>query len=198
MGFEKSWVVRSGIAAALVSLLVGAACSKTPTAPTPPPPPPPPPVANPPSISCVAGIARSTTSASGVAVTFDAPAVTDGQGSVSVSCSPESGTAFPVGATTVNCTATDSLNRTATCSFAVAVTKLPTLSKTRFLAFGDSITAGEVTFPISSLNGGQGLITKQVVVPSAAYPTVLAKTLQARYPSQEDSIVVANYGVGGE
>jgi lysophospholipase L1-like esterase len=90
------------------------------------------------------------------------------------------------------------LNRTASCSFNINVSKLPTLSKTRFLAFGDSITAGEVTFPVSSLNGTQGLFTKQVVVPSAAYPTILAKTLQARYPSQEDSIIVANYGIGGE
>jgi lysophospholipase L1-like esterase len=197
MEFVKSWAMRSGMAAVLVSLLIGAACSKAPTAPTPPPPPPPP-VANPPSIACVAGIARSTTNAAGMVVNFEAPAITDGQGSVTVACTPESGATFPIGTTTVNCTATDSLNRTGTCSFAVAVTKLATLSKTRFLAFGDSITAGEVTFPISSLIGGQGLFTRQVVVASAAYPTVLAKTLQARYPSQEDSIIVANYGVGGE
>lgn len=186
------------MAAALISLLIGAACSKAPTAPTPPPPPPPPPVADAPSIECVAGIPRSTTNAAGVAVTFDTPAVTGGQGSVNVSCTPQSGTTFPIGTTTVSCTATDSLSRTGTCSFAVAVTKLPTLSKTRYLAFGDSITAGEVTFPVSSLIGGQGLFTRQVLVPFAAYPTVLAKTLQARYPSQEDSIIVANYGVGGE
>lgn len=199
MEFVNSWAVRSGMAAALVSLLIGAACSKSPTGPTPPPPPPPPPpVANPPSIACVAGIARSTVNAAGLAVTFETPAATDGQGSVSVSCSPESGSTFPIGTTTVNCTATDSLSRTATCSFAVAVTKLPTLSKTRFLAFGDSITAGEVSFPISSLIGGTSLFTKLVVVPSAAYPTILAKNLRARYSAQEDSIVVANYGLGGE
>ncbi len=40
--------------------------------------------------------------------------------------------------------------------------------------------------------------TRQVVVPSAAYPTILAKLLQARYTAQADSIVVANYGFGGE
>lgn len=41
-------------------------------------------------------------------------------------------------------------------------------------------------------------ITKQVVVPSAAYPTLLAKTLQGRYSTQADAITVANYGLGGE
>ena len=35
-------------------------------------------------------------------------------------------------------------------------------------------------------------------MPSAAYPTVLARTLQGRYSSQADAITVANYGVGGE
>ncbi len=41
-------------------------------------------------------------------------------------------------------------------------------------------------------------ITKLVVVPAAAYPTILAKNLQATYKAQEDLITVANYGVGGE
>ena len=35
-------------------------------------------------------------------------------------------------------------------------------------------------------------------MPAAAYPTILAKTLQGRYPSQSDQIIVANYGLGGE
>jgi len=99
----------------------------------------------------------------------------------------------------VTCKATDGLNRTAECSFPVTVSKLATLSRTRFLAFGDSVTSGEVTFPVGSTSlHGAGAITKQVVVPSAAYPTILAKTLQGRYPSQAEQIVVANYGLGGE
>ena len=133
-----------------------------------------------------------------MAVSFDTPAAVGGQGSVSVSCSPASGETFPIGTTAVTCTATDSLSRTASCAFPITVSKLAQLSKTRFLAFGDSITAGEVTFPIGSSLIGATAITKQVVVPSAAYPTILAKTLQGRYASQADLITVANYGVGGE
>ena len=193
MGIVQSWVI--GVAIAM-TLVLGAACS-SPTAPTPPPPPPPP-VADAPSLSCGEGISRATVNAAGMPVSFDAPPVTGGQGAVNVTCSPSSGETFPIGTTAVKCTATDSLNRTASCEFPVTVSKLAQLSKTRFLAFGDSITAGEVTFPVGSSRIGAMAITKQVVVPSAAYPTVLAKTLQGRYSSQADLITVANYGMGGE
>jgi len=134
-----------------------------------------------------------------MAINFDNPSTTDGQGTVTVKCSPESGTTFPIGTTEVSCTATDTLNRAAACSFNVTVSKLPTLSKTRFLAFGDSITAGEVTAPLGgSLVRGAGTITRQVVVPSASYPSVLLNTLRGRYAAQAGSIEVFNYGFGGE
>jgi lysophospholipase L1-like esterase len=193
MGIVKPWVIGAAIT---LTLALGAACS-SPTAPTPPPPPPPP-VADAPSLSCVEGISRATVNAAGMAVSFDTPAPTGGQGAVNVTCSPSSGETFPIGITAVTCTATDSLNRTASCEFPITVSKLPQLSKTRYLAFGDSITAGEVTFPVGSSSIGAMAITKQVVVPSAAYPTLLAKTLQGRYSSQADAITVANYGLGGE
>lgn len=193
----KHWASRSGLAGVAAILLVAGACSKTPTAPTPPPPPPPP-VANPPSLACVEAISRSTINAAGMTLDFDTPPVTDGQGTVNVTCSPGSGSSFPIGSTTVTCTATDSLSRTATCSFAVNISKLPTLSKTRYLAFGDSITAGEVTFPVGASSTGGDRITKQVVVPAASYPTMLLNTLRGRYASQASSFEVFNYGVGGE
>ena len=76
--------------------------------------------------------------------------VTGGEGTVNVTCSPPSGETFPIGMTPVQCTATDSLGRTGTCAFGVTVSKLAQLSKTKYLAFGDSITAGEITFPGST------------------------------------------------
>ena len=96
-------------------------------------------------------------------------------------------------------TASDGLSRTASCTFGVTISKIPQLSRVRFLAFGDSITEGEVTAPGSlfSLDGAP-LSSRQVVVPSAAYPTVLAKLLQARYTAQADNIAVINAGLGGE
>jgi lysophospholipase L1-like esterase len=129
---------------------------------------------------------------------FDTPPATAGQGTVNVTCSPGSGSNFPIGTTEVTCTATDSLSRTGTCSFNVTINKLPTLSKTKFLAYGDSITAGEVTVPLGSALIGAKAITKQVVVPSVAYPNVLLNTLRGRYAAQASAIDVFNYGFGGE
>jgi lysophospholipase L1-like esterase len=63
------------------------------------------------------------------------------------------------------------------------------------MAFGDSITAGEVTFPGSTAGLTSG---KLVVVPSAAYPTVLQRLLRSYYQFQSDQITVSNQGLGGE
>ncbi len=64
------------------------------------------------------------------------------------------------------------------------------ISRTRFLAFGDSFTAGEVTTPTASAGG----IHRLVVVPTASYPSVLQSQLQSAYPSQASSIAVINGG----
>jgi len=79
------------------------------------------------------------------------------------------------------------------------------LSRTRFVAFGDSITAGEVTVPIGATGSVQApgvtplaLISKQVVVPAASYPAQLLTMLDTRYASQASAISVANAGFGGE
>ena len=152
-------------------------------------------MANAPSLSCRSDVSLRTVNAAGVDFHFDTPSATNGQPPVLVTCNPGSGAVFPIGSTTVTCNASDSLSRTASCTFGVAVIKIPQLSRVRFLAFGDSITAGEVTVPVGSAREGS---SRQVIVPSAAYPTVLGKLLQARYSAQAESIVVANYGLGGE
>ena len=131
-----------------------------------------------------------------MAITYTAPEVRGGQSPVNVTCSPQSGDTFPIGETRVTCTGTDGLQRQASCSFNVTVSKLPQVSRVRYLAFGDSITAGEVTFPVSTSSGMRS--TRQVVVPSAAYPTVLQRLLRTRYQFQSEQITVENAGVGGE
>ena len=146
-------------------------------------------------LSCNEDVTRGTINSDGLAVTFPTPEATKGQSPVNVACSPASGSMFPIGQTTVTCTATDGLNRQAACEFRVTVTKLPQLSRLRYMAFGDSITAGEVTFPGSTAGLTSG---KQVIVPSAAYPTVLERLLRSRYQFQGDQIFVFNQGVGGE
>ena len=198
MSRNGSCTIGRALASIALLTLTLSACSSptTPTA-TPPTPPPPVAVADPPTITCPTSVQASTISANGTTVRFDLPPTEKGKDPVNVACTPASGSNFPIGPTSVECRATDALDRSAACSLIVQVTKLASLSKTRFLAFGDSITAGEVTFPIGTTALGAPSF-KLVLVPSAAYPTILAKTLQATYKAQEDLITVANYGVGGE
>jgi FG-GAP repeat protein/HYR domain-containing protein len=76
-----------------------------------------------PTIACPANVtvvARRPGDAT-VTVNYQAPAVEDNCGIQSVVCLPPSGSAFPVGATTVTCTATDTSGNTASCSFTVTV-----------------------------------------------------------------------------
>ena len=75
--------------------------------------------------------------------------------------------------------------------------KPPTLSRTQFLAFGDSITAGEVTTPVGA-SGSSSLNTRLLVLPTASYPARLLSMLQATYPAQASALVVTNMGVPGE
>ena len=60
--------------------------------------------------------------AAGTAVTFAAPSATDNRGIQSVVCNPTAGSVFPIGVTTVTCTATDLSGMTASKSFTVTVT----------------------------------------------------------------------------
>jgi lysophospholipase L1-like esterase len=71
----------------------------------------------------------------------------------------------------------------------------PRLSRTRFLAFGDSFTAGEVTNPVAAATSG---IHKLIVVPAASYPSVLQSLLRATYTAQSAVITVQNGGEPNE
>ena len=170
----------------LLALICGAGCNSTPSAPTPPAPPPV--VAEPPSLSCPAPVTATGRIGTGAAVTYTAPEVRNGQGSASVVCTPLSGATFPVGETQVQCVATDSLNRTGSCSFSVTVAALPRLSRTRIMAFGDSLTEGATILT----NDPYAIVHP----PETAYPTVLRQLLSARYTDQ--TITVFNRGVPGE
>ena len=119
-------------------------------------------------------------------VLFTAPATLGGALPVSVSCTPPSGTGFATGVTPVSCTATDAQGRQAGCSFTVTLAPRR-LGAVRFIAFGDSVTAGE--------NGRLGRQPDRFVDFPYVYPTILEGLLNAEYPDQ--GIVVLNRGTGG-
>jgi hypothetical protein len=74
----------------------------------------------PPVITVPAPITVNINNATTATVAYSATAV-DGSTSITPSCSPASGSAFPLGATTVTCHATDAAGNTATKTFTVTV-----------------------------------------------------------------------------
>ena len=77
----------------------------------------------PPAIICPPNQFVGTTGSSTV-VTYPAPTASDNCPGVTAACTPASGSSFPVGVTTVTCTARDAVGNTATCSFAVTVNRV--------------------------------------------------------------------------
>src|SRR5688500_5385717 len=145
------------------------------------PPPPGPQLA----LSCPAGITHEATSPQGTDVHFDAPTPTGGRTPYTVQCTPGSSATFAIGETAVSCTATDADMAQASCGFGVTVRVSQTIAKTKFTAFGDSITAGAISVaPLVMLDGPE------------SYPFKLEQMLAQRNASQ--TLTVSNRGAGGE
>jgi acyl-CoA thioesterase-1 len=166
----------------IVVLATTAGCGgKTPIQP-PPPPPPAPPL----EMACPTAIVRDATTAAGTDVHFDAPVPTGGREPVNVQCDPGSSSIFPIGDTPVRCTATDADMKQAACEFKVTVRVPYTITRTKYLAFGDSITEGQVS--------PSALFT--LIEPLESYPYKLEQMLRSRYHAQE--VMIFNRGIGGE
>ena len=120
-----------------------------------------------------------------VQVSFGPPTVSGGLAPVTTSCSPASPATTSIGVQSVVCTATDSFEQGQTASCRVSLTVLPpfALSSTRFLAFGDSLTAGHVSLFL-------------MPGPSQGYPAKLRPELSRRYPVQ--MFEIENAGLPGE
>ena len=146
---------------------------------------PPTPTPDAPQIVCPADMSIGGITGGSQEVTFANPTVTGGAPPVTTTCSQTSGGSFPLGATTVNCTASDAMSRQAACSFVVSITGV-TLGVTKFSAIGDSLTAGE---------NGAGA-KPSFVDPGNSYPTKLQALLEATFPGQ--GIVVINRGESGK
>jgi hypothetical protein len=113
----------------------------------------------PPAITCPSSVIGM----SGI-VTFADPSVTDNCPGATAICVPPSGSSFPIGITTVTCTATDGSGNTASCSFVVATFDIclqddsQPLNKLLFRS-----TTGDYIFCCSdgSTYTGKGTVTKK-------------------------------------
>lgn len=170
---------------------LSAACGDdTPTAPTPPPIP-----AF--TMQCPADVLGQSASGTPVSIQVPPPTTAGGVLPVTVSCAPV-GTPFPIGTTRVTCNASDARGVAASCAFNVNVAP-PPLARTNFLAFGDSMTAGEITVPATvTLLTGPFAAGKQIVVPTESYPTELLTLLRTRFTTQAAQFVMTNAGLPRE
>lgn len=123
---------------------------------------------DPPMITCPANlIAKSATPGSAMAiVSYPSPVVTDDCGVASTLCNPPSGSSFPLGTTTVTCTATDTSGNTAQCGFTVTLFDIclqDDSNTSRVLLFISSGSqAGEYRFCCgSTLITGRGTATRK-------------------------------------
>jgi len=119
------------------------------------------------------------------AVPYSPPQVSGGQTPVESSCAPVSGATHAIGTTTATCSASDELGQTASCSFVLTVQPAAQISTVRFLAFGDSLTAGVTSTAVA-----------MILEPSKSYPFKLQQMLASKYPTQ--TITIANAGLPGE
>jgi hypothetical protein len=124
----------------------------------------------PPSLKLPSDITAQATGPAGAAISYTATATDLVDGSVPVSCTPASGSSFPIGTTTVNCSATDAHGNTATGSFKVTanyawngffqpVDNPPTVN---------TVKAGSAVPVKFSLTGNQGLNIFQSGYPASA------------------------------
>lgn len=167
----------------MLLLLALAGCRQSSTAPTPAPS-----AGTEPAVTCPGAIVADTDQSS-LPVAFPLPIVTGGLPPITVACTHPTNAAFSAGTTNVTCYATDGAARTTQCSFQITIRVAPKLKGVKFLAFGDSITAGEVGDPVASAQ-------VQAFRPDDAYPSLLVARLRERYRLQ--SPVVVNAGLGGE
>ncbi len=155
------------------------------------------PVIQPFALQCPADILGQSFTGTPVSIQVPAPTTSGGVLPFTISCAP-SGTPFPVGTTRVTCQATDARSSAASCSFSVNVAP-PPLSRTTFLAFGDSMTSGEITVPTATALDANGFPQfKMILVPADSYPTKLLTLLRSRYTTQASQFVVTNAGLPRE
>jgi hypothetical protein len=134
---------------------------------------PPAPDTMPPVLTLPAHITAEAASAAGAVVTFAATATDVIEGPRPVICTPPSGSTFPLGATGVNCSASDTSGNTVTGSFTVTVrdTTPPALSLPgNITAEATGPSGATVTYGASATDGGWDGAASSSILPSMMSP----------------------------
>jgi hypothetical protein len=110
-----------------------------------------------PVLTMPANITVELTGPGGAVVTFT-PTATDAGGPVTLSCTPPSGSTFPLGSTTVNCTATDAAGNTSSGTLVVTVvdTTPPVLTVPADFTVDATGPSGAVVFYTASATDASG------------------------------------------
>ncbi|HUP61973.1 MAG TPA: HYR domain-containing protein [Thermoanaerobaculia bacterium] len=133
-----------------------------------------------PALNLPGTVTAVATTASGVAVSYTATASDLVDGNVAVTCVPASGSVFPVGTSTVSCSASDSRSNTSTGTFTVEVTtNLPNITAEAtgpggaVVTFDGSCTpASGSTFPIGTTTVSCSVGVFQVIVVDTTPPAL--------------------------
>ena len=125
----------------------------------------------PPVLTLPANFAVTTEIASGKAVSYTASATDNLDGPITPTCSPSSGSLFPVGDTTVSCSATDSHSNTASGGFTITVNLVDTTPPVVTVPASFSVSAPDpsgtvVTYAASATDNLDGPLTP-VCVPGS-------------------------------
>ena len=111
-----------------------------------------------PTITCPAD--QSVNSPVPTPVSYPAPTVSDNCPGSTVNCAPASGSTFPLGTTTVNCTATDASSNPAACSFAVTVSGCTiTCPPNQTVSSSASQCGANVSYPAPTTTGSCGSVS---------------------------------------
>ena len=133
----------------------------------------------PPVVTVPANQTATATSAAGATVTYPAATATDAvDGPITPTCTPASGSTFPVGTTTVTCAATDAAGNTGSAAFTVTVTAAPIPDKAdlKITLTGPATAArgATVTYTVTVTNTGPAAATNPTTVLGGAGLTTTA------------------------
>ena len=137
--------------------------------------------ATPPTIECPEDIVVFTCNRNGTQVQYPAPAVNDDTDrSPTVSCTPPSGSIFPIGSTVVACDATDSCTNRSRCTFTVTVetdTTPPVIQCPTNIVAGTCNSNAVVNFPDPTAMDDQDGSPTVVCVPASGSAFQLGDTV---------------------